>query len=137
MKMMNRLSYCIRYSWRIAPVLTSTAPIAYVVHSWISTFLLSKMLISVVIIVISPPKLAPITITISKSFQSYYIYSSLVSFLDSWPSNASSTSFPACIYKKLVRVNEVKEIELEEKKNTLLDQLFMKKKRHSKLTLQQ
>jgi len=30
------LSYCIRYSWRIAPVLTSTAPIAYVVHSWIS-----------------------------------------------------------------------------------------------------
>ena len=30
------LSYCIRYSWRIAPVLTSTAPIAYVVHAWIS-----------------------------------------------------------------------------------------------------
>ena len=38
------LSYCIRYSWKIAPVLTSTAPIAYVVHSWISMFLLSKML---------------------------------------------------------------------------------------------
>ena len=37
------LSYCIRYSWRIAPVLTSTAPIAYVVHSWISTFLLSYL----------------------------------------------------------------------------------------------
>ena len=38
------LSYCIRYSWRIAPVLTSTAPIAYVVHSWISTFLLRNTL---------------------------------------------------------------------------------------------
>ena len=32
------------YSWRIAPVLTSTAPIAYVVRSWISMFLLSKTL---------------------------------------------------------------------------------------------
>tara|TARA_B100000524_G_scaffold190431_1_gene98703 strand:- start:192 stop:335 length:144 start_codon:yes stop_codon:yes gene_type:complete len=46
-------------------------------------------------------------------------------------------SFPVCIYKKLERGNEVKEIELEEKKNTLLDQLFMKKMLQSKLTLQQ
>ena len=38
------LSYRIRRSWRIPSILTSTAPIAYVVRSWISTSLLSKML---------------------------------------------------------------------------------------------
>ena len=44
---------------------------------------------------------------------------------------------PVCIYKKLARVSRMKEIELEEKKNTLLVQLFMNKKLQSKLTLQQ
>ena len=131
------LSYCIHHSWRIAPVLTSTAPIAYVAHSWISMFLLSP----------SPSSSS----SSSFSYQNLHHHHNnmslipiiLISILLLSPflflllSSTSSTSFPVCIYKTLERVNEAKEIELEEKKNTLLDQLFMKKKRHSKLTLQQ
>ena len=78
-----------------------------------------------------------IAITILLFTSPLVFFPSSLFFLLPLPSSASSKSFPVCIYKKLARVSRMKEIELEEKKNTLLVQLFMNKKLQSKLTLQQ
>ena len=113
------------YSWRIAPVLTSTAPIAYVVHSWISTFLLSKMPISIVIIIIFSPQLAPIAITISKSFQSYSALLLPPTFLFLGSPILLPTYFLYAYEKSWTGGRQIKILKLQEKKNTLLVQLFM------------
>ena len=119
------LSYCIHHSWRIAPVLTSTAPIAYVAHSWISMFLLSP----------SPSSSS----SSSFSYQNLHHHHNNMSLIPIILISILLLSpflflgLPALPPSHFLRVYErswtggrqIKILKLQEKKSTLLVQLFM------------
>ena len=100
-------AYCIRCTFMDIDVSTKSFPII------------------VVIIIIFLPKLAPITITISKSFQSYSVLLLPPTFLFLGSPILLPTYFLYAYEKSWTGGRQIKILKLQEKKSTLLVQLFM------------